>query len=68
MTGQITESIQTNHKALELEPNFAVAHNNLAIAYIENGQYDLAVEHCDKALKLGYDVSPEILKELEKHR
>lgn len=68
MKGLIKESIITNRKALELEPTFAVAHNNLAIAYLENEEYDMAVKHCDKAIDLGYEVAPEILKEIETHR
>ena len=55
-------------KILDLEPSFAVAHNNLAIAYLENGEYEMAVKHCDKAVKLGYEVAPEILKEIEQYR
>ena len=66
MKGMITECIETNRKVLKLEPNFAVAHNNLAIAYLENGEYELAITHCDKAIELGYDVAPEILKEVER--
>jgi tetratricopeptide (TPR) repeat protein len=68
MKGMINESIETNLKTLDLEPSFAVAHNNLAIAYLENGEYEMAVEHCDKAVKLGYEVAPEILKEIEQFR
>jgi hypothetical protein len=40
----------------------------LAIAYLEKEAYDLAVEHCDRALELGYNVAPEILKEIDGHR
>jgi len=68
MKGLIKESIITNLKALELEPTFPIAHNNLAIAYLENEEYDLAVKHCDKAIDLGYEVAPEILKQIETHR
>lgn len=68
MKGLIKESIITNLKVLKLEPTFAVAHNNLAIAYLENEEYDMAVKHCDKAIDLGYEVAPEILKEIEAHR
>ena len=66
--GLVKESIETNRKVLELEPRFAVAHNNLAIAYLENEDYLLAVEHCDKALDLGYEVPSEIRREIETHR
>jgi len=68
MNGQVDESIAVSQKVLEQQPEFAVAHNNLAIAYIEKGHHDLAIEHCDKARDLGYDVAPQILAELEKHR
>jgi tetratricopeptide (TPR) repeat protein len=49
MNGQVKESIEANLKALKLSPDFAVAHNNLAIAYLEDGQPALALEHADKA-------------------
>ena len=68
MQGQIDESIETNLKAIELEPSFPVAYNNLAIAYMEKGEFALAIENADKAVELGYAVAPEILKELEAHR
>jgi tetratricopeptide (TPR) repeat protein len=68
MSGLIDESIEANLKVIELDPNFAIAYNNLAIAYLEKGKYDKAVENCDKAAKFGYEVDPEILKEIEEHR
>ncbi len=68
MKGQIDESIETNLKAIKLEPSFPVAYNNLAIAYMEKNEFAMAIENADKAIALGYDVAPEILKELEAHR
>ena len=68
MKGMIEESIETNLKVLGHEPNFAVAHNNLAIAYMEKGAFDLAIQHCDEAMNLGYEVAPQILNELNAHR
>jgi tetratricopeptide (TPR) repeat protein len=68
MNGMIEESIETNLKVLKLEPNFAVAHNNLAIAYMEKGAFDLAIQHCDEAMDLGYEVAPQIRNELNAHR
>ena len=68
MSGLIDESIEANLKVIELDPNFAIAYNNLAIAYLEKGEYNKAVENCDKATKFGYEVDPEILKEIESHR
>ena len=65
MKGMIDKSIQTSLKVIELEPSFAIAHNNLAIAYLEKGEKEPAKTHCEKAVSLGYEVAPEILKELE---
>ena len=41
---------------------------NQALAYLEKKEYALAVEHCDKALALRYDVAPQILEEIEEYR
>lgn len=68
MKRMIDESIETSLKVLDIEPGFAIAHNNLAIAYLEKGENDLAVKHVDKAVELGYEVAPEILKEVEAYR
>ena len=68
MKGMIAECIETNLKVLAIEPDFAVSHNNLTIAYLENDEYGLAITHCDKAMALGYEVAPEILAELKPHR
>jgi hypothetical protein len=45
-----------------------VAYNNLAIAYLEKEEYELAVKHVNKAVELGYEVAPEILDEIKKYR
>ncbi|MEE9495821.1 MAG: tetratricopeptide repeat protein, partial [Desulfobacterales bacterium] len=63
--GRIDDSIETNLKALKLHPEFGLAHNNLAIAYLEKGEHQAAIEHCEKAVASGYEVPPEILKEIE---
>ena len=68
MKGLVEDSIDTSLKAIQLNADFAPAHNNLAIAYLEKGAYDLAAEHADKAVKLGYDLAPEIRKEIDGHR
>ncbi len=68
MKGLVDKSIAINQKALSLEPSFAVAHNNLAIAYLEKGSAKEAVAHCDQAEKMGYEVAPEIKKEIDSLR
>lgn len=68
MKGLVDEAIKANQEAVDVEPNFPVAHNNLAVAYLEQGEYAKAVEHCDKAVALGYDVAQDLLDELAPHR
>jgi tetratricopeptide (TPR) repeat protein len=68
MKGLVDESIATNQKALKIEPDFPVAHNNLAIAYLEKGESAKAVEHFDRAKELGYEVAPEIAREIDSSR
>lgn len=68
MKGRVEDSIKTNLKALKVEPDFPVAHNNLAIGYLESEDYELAAKHCDKAVSLGYDVAEEVRREIEGKR
>ncbi|MFP4668716.1 MAG: tetratricopeptide repeat protein [Desulfobacterales bacterium] len=63
--GQVDKSIETGLKVLEIDENFAVAHNNLAIAYLEKGDFDKAAYYCSRARELGYEVAPEIVREIE---
>jgi tetratricopeptide (TPR) repeat protein len=67
MKGLIDEGIEASLEALKLEPSFAIAHNNLAIAYLEKNDIELASKHAEKAIEGGYNVSPNILKDIEKH-
>lgn len=55
-------------EALALAPDFALTHNNLAVAYYYEKRYGLALRHCDRAVELGYDVSPRFLKLLKPYR
>jgi tetratricopeptide (TPR) repeat protein len=55
-------------KAIELEPGNATAHNNLAVAYYMQGDYELAIEQCDLAIKYGYKVKPELIALLKPYR
>ncbi|MCP3873105.1 MAG: tetratricopeptide repeat protein, partial [Desulfobacteraceae bacterium] len=68
MKGVVKEAIEANKEAIKIEPNFPIAHNNLAVAYLELKDYKKAIEHCDKARELGYDVVEDLLVELEPHR
>lgn len=68
MKGLVKEGVKANHEALGVEPNFPVAHNNLAVAYLELEEYEKAIFHCDEALKLGFEVAEELKAELAPHR
>jgi tetratricopeptide (TPR) repeat protein len=68
MKGLVREGIEANLEAIGLEPKFPVAHNNLAVAYLELEEYDKAITHCDEAIKLGFEVPQELLDEIVPHR
>ncbi len=63
--GKIEESIAHSKKAIEIAPRFAVAHNNLAVAYLQMGDPTKAMEHCQKASEYGYEIHPKFMEELE---
>jgi tetratricopeptide (TPR) repeat protein len=68
MKGLVQEGIKANLEAVQVQPEFPVAHNNLAVAYLENEEFDKAIEHCDKAEEFGFEVAQELKDELAPHR
>jgi len=52
-TKQYDQAIQSFKYALELQPNLMNAHYNIALAYLETQQFDLANQHAQKAYSLG---------------
>jgi tetratricopeptide (TPR) repeat protein len=48
--GRLDEAIQTALKAIEVEPNYGVAHFNLGNLYVRRGQFEIAQRHFEKAL------------------
>ncbi|MDY0375054.1 MAG: tetratricopeptide repeat protein [Desulfobacterium sp.] len=68
MKGLIDEGIEANLEAVKIQPEFPVAHNNLAVGYLERKEYAKAIEHCDRAIALGYDVPEGLKQELALHR
>ncbi len=68
MKGLVPEGIKANLEALNVQPEFPIAHNNLAVAYLETGEFDKAIVHCDKAEELGFEVARELKDELAPHR
>ena len=47
-----SEALYRWKRAVEIDPTYAAAHNNLAIAYEHNGQFDDARVAYEKALEL----------------
>ena len=62
--GRLEESIEASLKALELMEEFAMAHNNLAVAYWELKQTDKARQHAKRALELDYPVHQKLQADL----
>jgi protein O-mannosyl-transferase len=53
--GKLDEAIPHFQKALEIEPRYAEAHNNLGIVRAQKQQLDEAVTHFEKALEINPD-------------
>ncbi len=67
-SGKNGRAIELYKRALEIDPYLTQAHNNLAVVYFYEEQYDLAIQHCDRAIKLGLRIHPGFLKDLEEYR
>ena len=50
--GDFNTAVDTLTKAIELDPELAVAHNNRGWANIELGQYEQGITDCTKAIEL----------------
>lgn len=53
-SGRNEDAVQRYQEAIELMPNSAEAHYNLALLYVDGQRYDLATEHAHDAYRLGY--------------
>ena len=65
--GKNDEAITHFKKAIEVDPAYALAYNNLAVIYYYNKQYRLAIEYCDKAKALGFS-NPRLSEALNPYR
>ncbi|MDP2800016.1 MAG: tetratricopeptide repeat protein, partial [Deltaproteobacteria bacterium] len=63
--GLYDEAIEAADKSLQKKPDFAIAHNNMAVAHYFKKEYKLAAEHCGRAVELGYQVHPDFVKEIQ---
>ena len=50
--GKVDEAISAAERALEVQPDFAIAHYNLGNLYVRRGRLDLAQRHFEEALRL----------------
>jgi len=53
--GQVDEAIAQFQKALEINPNHDLAHNNLGIAFFKKGQVAEAIVQFQEAVRLNPD-------------
>ena len=53
--GKLEEAIAAYKKAIQLRPNFAEAHKNLAVTFSCMGNSEAAIESCKQALKIKPD-------------
>jgi tetratricopeptide (TPR) repeat protein len=53
LSGNQTEAITDYGKAIELNPQFALAHNNRGAVYAKLGNHSQAIKDFDKAIQLG---------------
>lgn len=66
--GMLDTAIAEYKKALSIKPDHSEAHNNLSMTYYVMKDYDKAIEHCDRAVELGFQVHPQFLQDLEAYR
>lgn len=52
-TKRIPAAIESFKRALAIDPNSVNANYNIALAYVDSGQYELANQHAQKAYALG---------------
>jgi len=62
--GEYDRAISDYNKAIEINPMYAMSYNNRGLAYYFKQEYDKAWEDVHKAQSLGYQVRPEVLKNL----
>jgi superkiller protein 3 len=66
--GKSAEALASFKQAIEIDPHFGDAYFNAALEYLFQKQYSLAIQYCDKARVLGYQVPRRLLKILEPYR
>ena len=62
-----TKAEKAWQEALRLNPAMGNAHLNLSFLYYESGQYQSALDHCQKAIQLGIVVPSSLVNEIQKN-
>ena len=65
MAGEIEESIEMSKRAVEIHPKFGPAWNNLALAYLQQGDAAKAKEFVLRAQECNFEVHPGLLADIE---
>jgi len=60
------KALEAAQEGVRLDPDFAMGHNNLAVAYFCNNDVAKAKQHVKKAQDLGYQVQQPFIDALEK--
>ncbi|MFQ5778124.1 MAG: tetratricopeptide repeat protein, partial [Terriglobia bacterium] len=63
--GQLEAAVEEYRAAVDLQPYFALAHNNLAVTYAMKSDFEAAAHHIQIARALGYQVHPDFLRHLQ---
>ena len=66
--GELDKAIMAYKKAIALKPNYARAHNNLAVVYFRKANYKLAIFHCDKVVAIRGSGNKTLLEMLKPYR
>jgi tetratricopeptide (TPR) repeat protein len=64
----LEEAIISFQRTLEIQPQHPEAYYNLAVIYYEKGEFKLAIQHSDQAVKFGKNVDPKFLERLKPYR
>jgi tetratricopeptide (TPR) repeat protein len=62
--GEYGQAISDYNKAVEIDPEYALAYFNRGVAHFKKGDYEKAWEDVLRVQMLGYRVSPEFLEQL----
>jgi tetratricopeptide (TPR) repeat protein len=66
--GEHNKALTALKKAITLKADYGRAHYNLSVVFFNEGNYALAIMHCDRAQELGIQLSSEFLLKLQPYR